>query len=68
MRDFHVLLGLNDTAQKMKFSVKDFFIKCDVRFTEKILNGKFHFCAVKKLTYRTVLNEKSSNSPLFAVH
>ena len=34
------------TAQKMKFSIKDFFSKCDqmVAFTEEILNGKFHFC------------------------
>ena len=37
------------TAQKMKFSVKDFFSKCDqfpadlVTFTEKIFNGKLHF-------------------------
>ena len=39
------------TAQKMKFSVKDFFSKCDqiripedlVTFTEEILNEKFHF-------------------------
>ena len=38
-------------AQKMKFSIKDFFCKCDqpretadlVTFTEKILNGKLHF-------------------------
>ena len=36
------------TAQKMKFSIKDFSSKCDqiadlVTFTEKILNGKLHF-------------------------
>ena len=44
----------NDTAQKMKFFIKDFFNKCDrIRsfldldaFTEEILNGKLHFCAV----------------------
>ena len=35
-------------AQKMKFSIKDFFSKCDqirrlVTFTEEILNGKLHF-------------------------
>ena len=42
------------TAQKMKFSIKDFFSKCDqiqfpadlVTFVEKILNGKLHFCAL----------------------
>ena len=27
------------TAQKMKFSIKDFFSKCD----QEILNGKLHF-------------------------
>ena len=38
------------TAQKMKFSIKDFFRKWDqdgtadlVTFTEEILNGKLHF-------------------------
>ena len=39
-------------TQKMKFSITDFFSKCDqickfpedlVTFTEEILNGKFHF-------------------------
>ena len=31
------------TAQKMKFSIKDFFEKCDlVTFTEEILKGKLH--------------------------
>ena len=40
---------LSDTAQKMKFSIKDFFSKCDqipdyqITFTEEILNGKLHF-------------------------
>ena len=45
-----------DTAQKLKFSIKYFFSKCDqirnfcnlVAFTEEILNGEFHFlCSVK---------------------
>ena len=37
------------TAQKTKFSIKDFFSKCDqiwsnlVTFTQEILNGKLHF-------------------------
>ena len=39
------------TTQKMKFSIKDFFSKCDqtaifwgfVTFTEEILIGKLHF-------------------------
>ena len=37
-------INLRCTVQKMKFSIKDFFIKCDlVTFTEEILNGKLHF-------------------------
>ena len=43
-----------DTAQKMKFLIKDFFSKYDqifsfplVNFTEEILNGKLHLlCSV----------------------
>ena len=41
----------NFTAQKLKFSIKDFFSKCDqicqdlVTFTEEMLNEKFHFFA-----------------------
>ena len=31
------------TSQKMKFSTKDFFSKCD-----QILSGKLHFCAVSE--------------------
>ena len=37
------------TAQKMIFSIKDFFSKCDqilsffAHLTEEILNGKLHF-------------------------
>ena len=39
------------TAQKMKFSIKDFFSKCDqiymTTFTEETFNGKLHFlCSV----------------------
>ena len=49
---------MKDTTQKMKFSINDFFSKCDqkkvkgkskkfpanlVTFTEEILNGKLHF-------------------------
>ena len=41
-----------NTAQKMKFSIKDFFSKCEtadlVKFFEEILNGKLHFlCSVR---------------------
>ena len=33
-----------NTAQKMKFSIKDFFSKCDqIQEKEEILNGKLHF-------------------------
>ena len=45
-------------AQKMKFSIKDFFSKCDqaaylVTFTEEILNGKLHFlCSEWSQTYQ----------------
>ena len=31
------------TAQKMKFSIKDFFSKCEKSFTGEILNGKLQF-------------------------
>ena len=44
------------TAQKMKFSIKDFFRKCDcetadlVTFTEEILNGKLYFlCSIASM-------------------
>ena len=45
-------LLIHFTAQKMKFSITDFFSKCDqIRrklgtFTAEIRNGKLHFCAV----------------------
>ena len=38
-----------NTAQNMKFSIKDFFSTCDqipadlLKFTEEFLNGKLHF-------------------------
>ena len=42
-----------DTAQKINFSIKDSFSKCEtadlVRFTDEILNGKLPFlCSVKE--------------------
>ena len=49
--------NLKDTAQKMKFSIKDFLSKCDpeaadlVTFTEEILNEKLIFCAVGNILY-----------------
>ena len=51
-----ILLERKDiTAQKMKFSIKGFFSKCDqirrpggfVTFTEEILNVKLHFLCIK---------------------
>ena len=39
----------NNSTQTMKFSIKDFFSKCDqirrnlVTLTEEIVNGKLHF-------------------------
>ena len=49
----------NGTVQRMKFSIKYFFSKCDQNlqfsadlftFTEEILNGKLHFyCTVNVL-------------------
>ena len=56
-----------DTAQKIKFSIKDFFTKCDqirslqwfpvdlVRFTEEIVNGKLIFYAVYNLSIFGIL-------------
>ena len=53
-----MLPKINNTAQKMKFSIMDFFGTCDkirresadlVTFTEEIPNGKLHFlCSVRK--------------------
>ena len=45
------------TAQKMQFSIKGFFSKCDqirstadlVTFTEEIVNGKLHFLCSEPL-------------------
>ena len=34
---------VKSSAQKMKFSIEDFFSKCKVTFTEEILEGNFHF-------------------------
>ena len=50
MRVTNFTKNVNLFAQKMKFSIKDFFNKYDqigsadlVTFTEEILNGKLHF-------------------------
>ena len=49
-----IILFIDHTAQNMKFSIRDFFSKCDQirlrKFTEEIFHGKLHFlCSVKKL-------------------
>ena len=50
--------------KKMKFSIEDFFSKCDQipffgsTFTEEILNGKLHFCAVNLITSTALLPEE----------
>ena len=51
------------TAQKMKFSIKDFFSNCGfghiqetadlVTFTEEILNGKLNFLCSVTTTFTT---------------
>ena len=43
-----VIIWATYNAQKMKFSIKDFFKKCDqIRsFIDEILNENFIFCAV----------------------
>ena len=42
-----------DTAQKMKFSIKDSFRKLGIwsNLNKEILNGNFIFCAVKMLVF-----------------
>ena len=42
-----------DTAQKMKFSIKDFFSKCDQ--IRSFLNGKLHFLCSERHSKRYVL-------------
>ena len=53
---FYLKLVAKYTGQKMKFSIMDFFSKCDqfpadlVKFTEEILDGKLRFlCNGKKI-------------------
>ena len=42
-----MFLSLGLTAQKMKFSINDFFSNCDqITFTEGIPSGKLDFCVV----------------------
>ena len=59
------------TAQKMKFSVKDFFSKCDqirrkpriwLRLLKKSLMESFIFCVVYHLNYEKTSNTSSSET------
>ena len=45
-------------AQKMKFSIKDFFSKCE-EITEEILNGKLHFLCSGRPTQFLQLGQNS---------
>ena len=57
------------TPQKMKFSIKDFFSKCNqirrfsadlVTFTEEILNGRLHFlCSVEGCSQVSQIRSKN---------
>ena len=58
------LYSVFNTVQKLKFSIKDFFSKCDqicsllqetadlVTFTEEILNGKLHLLCSEKSDHK----------------
>ena len=51
-------LALNNTAQKMKFFINDFFSKCDpirMKFKKKSLTENFIFCAVPFLANVKIL-------------
>ena len=65
LKGSHLPKIVKGTAQKVKFSMKDFFSKCDqIRgflwiwshlFTEEILNGKLHFlCRETRLVFSRV--------------
>ena len=56
-----MLPKINNTAQKMKFSIMDFFGTCDkirresadlVTFTEEIPNGKLHFLCSNTILFQ----------------
>ena len=74
----HNLPKAKSTAQKMEFSIKDFFSKSDqirkkpvdlVTFTEEILNGKIHFlcsgqCFVTSFPLR-IFSKNATKSTVF---
>ena len=57
-------ISVDYTAQKMKFSINDFFSKCEqirktvdlVIFTEEILNGKLHFFSSVNVPLKICVN------------
>ena len=65
---YHLKFMLLYTAQKMKFSIKNFFSKCahfpadlaifcahfSFTFTEEILNGKLHFLCSDTCEYNSI--------------
>ena len=59
--------------QKMKFSIKDFFSKCDqirntvdlVTFTEEILNAKLHFLCFERLLLSTFFRQRCNLPKLY---
>ena len=62
---FHNEAALSNTAQKMKFSIKDFFSKCDQirsflriwsHLLKKLLMENFMFCLVKSICQMSILN------------
>ena len=62
-----ILFGLPNTAQKMKFSIKNFFSKCDQirrklriwsHLLKKSLMKNFAFCAVKRLNIRVFVVQR----------
>ena len=48
-----------NTTQKMELSIKDFFSKWDLRFTEEILNGKLHFLCKECLSKRELIHRET---------
>ena len=48
-----------NTTQKMELSIKDLFSKCDLRFTEEILNGKLHFSCKESLSKRELIHTET---------
>ena len=62
---FHNEAALSNTAQKMKFSIKDFFSRCDQirsflriwsHLLKKLLMENFMFCLVKSICQMSILN------------